>query len=204
MKVSKKDNNGIHSENATPGTHRIIVMTPEEEKGTVISYARYESLHGRLLIASTARGIAFIGFGEPQQLLSELKKRYPTAQITPDEKLLHRQALALVDDPRREEPLPLHIKGTTFQLAVWQELLEVPCGTTTSYGTLAHRIGRPTAARAVGSAVGRNPVACLIPCHRVLQGNNSMGGYHWGTALKAQLLRIESAQPKQTTVHTIR
>jgi AraC family transcriptional regulator of adaptative response/methylated-DNA-[protein]-cysteine methyltransferase len=96
------------------------------------------------------------------------------------------------------------VKGTPFQLAVWQELIQIPCTETISYGNLAQRIGRPDAARAVGSAVGRNPVACLIPCHRVLHSDSSLGGYHWGSELKVQLLRAEKAPFNQKTIHTTR
>lgn len=180
--------------NASVPQHVIIPMTPAEEMELAITYATYNSTYGPLLIASSSRGILFIGFGEEDHLLVELKDRYPTAVITPREDPLLRRALALIEEPTGEDVLLLHLRGTTFQMEVWEALLQIPYGKTTSYATLAKRIGRPAASRAVGSAVGKNPVACLIPCHRVLRSDNQMGGYHWGTHVKELLLKKESTQ----------
>lgn len=179
---------------AGPATHLIIPMTAAEETGLAITYATFNSSCGPLLVASSTRGILFVGFGEEKQLLVELRERYPAAVITPGEDPLHKRALALIEEPAGEDVLLLHLRGTTFQLEVWEALLQIPYGKTTSYATLAKRIGRPAATRAVGSAVGKNPVACLIPCHRVLRSDNQMGGYHWGTQIKEQLLKNESTQ----------
>jgi AraC family transcriptional regulator of adaptative response/methylated-DNA-[protein]-cysteine methyltransferase len=94
----------------------------------------------------------------------------------------------------RSKPLTLLLKGTNFQLQVWQALLQIPAGAATSYGALAELLDRPTAARAVGAAVGKNPVAYLIPCHRVLRESGAFGGYHWGTARKQAILGWEAAR----------
>lgn len=194
MNTSEKETISRHGMSANPAQHVIIPMTPAEEMELTITYATYNSTYGPLLIASSSRGILFIGFGEEDHLLVELKDRYPTAVITPGEDPLHGRALALIENPCGDDVLLLHLRGTTFQLKVWEELLQIPCGKTTSYANLANRIGRPAASRAVGSAVGKNPVACLIPCHRVLRSDNQMGGYHWGTHIKEQLLKKESTQ----------
>ena len=194
MNNSEKESISRQVMGASVAQHLIICMTPAEEMELAITYATYNSSYGPLLIASSARGILFIGFGEENHLLLELRDRYPAAVITSGEDPLHRRALALVEEPRGEDVLLLHLRGTTFQLEVWEALLQIPYGKTTSYANLANRIGRPTASRAVGSAVGKNPVACLIPCHRVLRSDNQMGGYHWGTHVKEQLLKKESTQ----------
>lgn len=192
MNNSREEINNRKGLNANPAQHTIIAMTPAEEKELVVTYTLYDSSYGPLLIATSTRGICFIGIGNEQLMLDELNERYPAAQITIGEKPILRRALALVEDTRKKDPLPLHIKGTAFQLMVWHELLQIPCGETTNYGILAQRIGRQGAARAVGSAVGRNPVACLIPCHRVVRADKRMGGYHWGTLLKEQMLSEET------------
>lgn len=194
MNNSEKESISRQVMGASVPKHLIIPMTPAEEIELAITYATFNSSYGPLLIASSARGILFIGFGEENHLLLELRDRYPAAVITSGEDPLHRRALALIEEPAGEDVLLLHLKGTTFQLKVWEELLQIPCGKTTSYANLANRIGRPAASRAVGSAVGKNPVACLIPCHRVLRSDNQMGGYHWGTHIKEQLLKKESTQ----------
>lgn len=174
--------------------HSIIRMTAAEERELEISYFQHTSSYGPLLIASSHKGIVFIGFGEEEQVLQELEERYPAAHCRVSKKPIHEQALALVDDPQRSDLLPLHVKGTPFQLAVWEQLLRIPYGQTIGYGDIAQQINHPNASRAVGSAVGKNPIACLIPCHRVVRSNNQMGGYHWGVVLKEQLLKSESAK----------
>lgn len=194
MSTDEKETISRQGMSANPATHLIIPMTAAEEKELAITYALYDSSYGPLLIASSSRGILFIGFGEENHLLLELRDRYPAAVINSGEDPLHRRALALIEEPAGEDVLLLHLKGTTFQMKVWEALLQIPYGKTTSYANLANRIGRPAASRAVGSAVGKNPVACLIPCHRVLRSDNQMGGYHWGTHIKEQLLKNESTQ----------
>ncbi len=92
------------------------------------------------------------------------------------------------------EQIKLHLNGTAFQLKVWQALLKIPLGDLTSYGAIAQKINRPTAARAVGSAIGHNPVAFLIPCHRVIQNSGNMGGYMWGTTRKSAIIGWEASK----------
>lgn len=94
----------------------------------------------------------------------------------------------------------LHLLGTEFQIAVWQALLQIPRGTTVSYAQIAQQIGRPLAVRAVGSAVGSNPVSLIVPCHRVVRADGSLGGYFWGLELKNRLLKDEGALPFDPTV----
>ena len=204
MHTSEKEITSRHGMNATPAQHRIIPMTPAEERELVIRYTIHNSSYGPLLIASSARGILFTGFGEEEQLLGELRDRFPAALITSGEDPLHRHALARIEKPYSEDTLSLHLKGTAFQLAVWEELLQIPCGKTTSYAMLAQKIGHPASSRAVGNAVGRNPIACLIPCHRVLRSDKQMGGYHWGMHVKVKLLEAEAALSFQSTINNNR
>jgi len=122
-------------------------------------------------------------------------RRWPAARYVADPALGDAYAgrLFAAPAPRSPAPLRLFIAGTPFQLQVWQALLSLPPGALTTYGDLARRLGRPGAARAVGSAVGRNPLAWLIPCHRVVRENGALGGYAWGVARKRALLAWESA-----------
>jgi AraC family transcriptional regulator of adaptative response/methylated-DNA-[protein]-cysteine methyltransferase len=103
-------------------------------------------------------------------------------------------AAAIAGSTNADAPLPLLLRGTNLQLAVWRALLRLPEGAAIAYGELAEAVGHPTAVRAVASAVGRNPVAPLIPCHRVLRANGALGGYRWGLTIKRRLLAMESAR----------
>jgi AraC family transcriptional regulator of adaptative response/methylated-DNA-[protein]-cysteine methyltransferase len=119
-----------------------------------------------------------------------VKAEFPEAEFVEDvarTRTLMRKAF----DPKRNRTLALDLKGTTFQRRVWSELLQIPSGATTTYGGLAARIGTPTASRAVGSAVGANPVCFVVPCHRVVRGDGTLGGYAWGPEMKAAMLAAE-------------
>jgi methylated-DNA-[protein]-cysteine S-methyltransferase len=159
---------------------------------TSIVQARYESPLGPMIVAATARGIAGVWF-EGQRHLPDCSA-WP---LQPEHALL-RQAIHQLDDyfagTRVAFDLPLDLQGgTAFQRSVWQALLTIPRGGTTSYGSLSQRIGQPAAVRAVGAAVGRNPVSILVPCHRVLGSNGSLTGYAGGLERKGALLRLEGA-----------
>lgn len=159
---------------------------------TSIVQAHYESPLGPMIVAATARGIAGVWF-EGQRHLPDCSA-WP---VQPDHPLL-RQAVRQLDDyfagTRVAFDLPLDLQGgTAFQRSVWQALLSIPRGGTTSYGNLSQRIGQPAAVRAVGAAVGRNPVSIVVPCHRVLGSNGSLTGYAGGLERKGALLRLEGA-----------
>lgn len=172
---------------------QIIRMLPGEENGMIISYNIYDSMFGKALIASTIRGICFIAPGTEKVLLSELKQKYPGAMWIKENAPLHASALSRMLGHDDGNLLPLHIKGTDFQLKVWNALLQIPPGEKSTYKFIAANIGQPKASRAVGTAVGQNPVCYLIPCHRVVRTDKSLGGYHWGTGLKKKMLKQESA-----------
>jgi AraC family transcriptional regulator of adaptative response/methylated-DNA-[protein]-cysteine methyltransferase len=172
-------------------------MTPsawrDGGRGAVIRWATAPTSLGPMLVAATARGICRLSFGEDKAVLAE---RFPRATIERDKAGLGgllAAAVAAVEAPERPHDLPLDIKGTAFQEAVWRELARIPPGETLSYAALATRVGKPGAARAAGSACGANPVAILIPCHRAKRGDGSLGGYAYGLPIKEALLEREEA-----------
>ncbi len=177
----------------------VEAVTPGEFKaggaGIEIAYAIHASPFGNCLIGLTERGICRLEFVEPGQeatVLKRLQQAWPKAQ------LLENPAgtAATIDRifsrlKKPVSPLPLLLQGTNFQLKVWQALLKIPEGAVTSYGHLADKLGQPKAGRAVGTAVGQNPIGYLIPCHRVLRANGEIGGYRWGTDRKLAILGTE-------------
>jgi len=167
--------------------------------GLTIRYGFVDSLFGRLLVAATDRGICHMAFedmpaDDRRPALSRLRAMFPAAQITEGDAGCHQDAAAaLAGDWSGPEPIRLHLRGTPFQIKVWEALLRIPSGTLAGYGDVAAAIGRPTAARAVATAIATNPVAVLIPCHRVIRQSGQIGGYAWGTARKQALIGREAA-----------
>ncbi len=158
-----------------------------------IAQTRYNSPLGPMVVAATAHGLAGLWF-EGQKHMPD-NAGWP---LQPEHPLL-RQAVAQLKEyfsgARSHFDLPLDLQGgTAFQQSVWRELLAIPPGGTTSYGVLSRRIGRPAAVRAVGAAVGRNPVSIVVPCHRVLGGDGSLTGYAGGIERKSALLQLEGAR----------
>jgi AraC family transcriptional regulator, regulatory protein of adaptative response / methylated-DNA-[protein]-cysteine methyltransferase len=159
--------------------------------GVTLRWAVVSTSLGPMLVAATERGICRLSFEEGEE---ELRERFPRAEIEPggdDLDDLVARAVTAVEEPARGLDLPLDVRGTAFQEAVWRELSRIPPGETLSYAALAARAGRPKAARAVGSACGANPVAVLIPCHRARRGDGSPGGYAYGLERKEELLARE-------------
>lgn len=169
---------------------QLEAMTPGEYKnkgsGLEISYATHESLFGALFVAQTPRGIcrtSFIDQNSEEDELKILSKNFPLASFIENKK----STKIFADTIFAKEPakkFSLHIAGTNFQLAVWRALLRIPSGQAISYGELAAHLKNPGASRAVGTAIGVNPVAFLIPCHRIIQQSGALGGYRWGTERK--------------------
>ena len=174
---------------------RIEGMTPGEYKqggaDVQIDYTFADSPFGEVCIAATPKGICHMAFIEQRaDALTELQHSLPHAVYREQRHPLHQRALQIfqvVSPP----PIPLHLKGTPFQLKVWQALLTIPAGRLQSYAALAAAIGQPEAARAVGTAISRNPVALLIPCHRVIRNSGIIGGYRWQRGRKMALLGYE-------------
>ncbi|APG18940.1 bifunctional transcriptional regulator/O6-methylguanine-DNA methyltransferase [Kosakonia radicincitans DSM 16656] len=161
-----------------------------------IRYALSDCALGRCLVAESERGICAILLADSdEQLLAELHTIFPHARnVQGDEAMLERVAQVIRRLDRADAPftLPLDLRGTAFQLQVWQALRELPAGTTISYQRLAQQIGKPGAVRAVASACAANKLAIVIPCHRVVRGDGALSGYRWGIARKAQLLQREA------------
>ncbi|MDH4471056.1 MAG: methylated-DNA--[protein]-cysteine S-methyltransferase [Fluviicola sp.] len=176
-------------------------MTPGEYKNggelLNITYQFAETLFGTVLIASTQKGLCHLMFiNTHNEALTELQHRFPKATFQEGQHSLHEAALQLLNglEINAELPVHLHLKGTAFQLKVWEALLKIPSGELSSYGKLAANIHQPTASRAVGTAIGDNPIAYLIPCHRVLQTSGKLGGYRWGTPRKSLMIGLEAVK----------
>lgn len=179
---------------------KIEGMTPGEYKNggedLTIYYDFATTLFGKVIVAATAKGICHLAFCEDEQLaLDILKERFPNAVYRQQSVSLHEDALRLLNrDHEATGEVKLHLKGTAFQLKVWEALLHIPAGRLTTYSGIAGLIDNPNAMRAVGSAIGDNPVAFLIPCHRVIQSGGTFGQYAWGTTRKTAMIGWEAAQ----------
>lgn len=159
--------------------------------GEVIHWGRAETTLGPLLVAATARGVCRVAFGVG---VEDLAAKFPHATLVEGGggfADLLAQVVAAVEVPGESGAIPLDVRGTAFQEAVWRALRQIPAGETRSYGELAAAVGNPRASRAAGSANGANPVAVLIPCHRVVRGDGALGGYAWGEGIKRALLARE-------------
>lgn len=170
-------------------------MTPsawrDGGRGETIRWATAETDLGSMLVAATDKGICRLSFDEDE---AELRRRFPNARIERGGAVmaeLVRRAVAAVNAPERPHDLPLDVRGTAFQEAVWRELSRIPAGETRTYAQIAAAVGRPSAVRAAGSANGANNVAVLIPCHRVVRTGGALGGYAYGVERKARLLERE-------------
>lgn len=178
---------------------KIEGMTPGEYKdggkNLFIHYSFADTPFGHMLIASTIKGICYMAFVEKEDCaLNELKGMYPNAsykQVTDD--IQQRVLYVFKQGWNQPEQIKLHIKGTDFQLKVWQALLKIPMGRLSTYGEIAKSMDNPKAGRAVGSAIGDNPIAFLIPCHRVILSTGLIGQYHWSSSRKAAIIGWESA-----------
>lgn len=151
---------------------------------------------GLICVAETSIGVCAVIFGDDQSLmLDDLSNRFEGAQFVPGDfanKAIAEQVARRVEQPAGLFPdIPMDIKGTAFQKAVWEILQKIPAGTVTSYSEVARRIGRPTAVRAVAQACGANPISVLIPCHRVVAQDAALTGYRWGLERKSSLLQRE-------------
>jgi len=180
----------------------VEAMTPGEFKakgaGLKIHFGFHPSPFGECLLAVTERGICglgFVGEGGRAQALEDFKRRWPAAEFQENPQKT-RSTIDRVFSPRKRngsETVKLFLMGTNFQVKVWEALLRIPPGSVVCYEDLARRLGKPSAARAVGGAVGRNPISFLIPCHRAIRKMGITGDYHWGAARKKAILAWEAA-----------
>ena len=175
-------------------------MTPGEFKNAgerlSINYSFAESPFGNLIVASTLKGICHLAFVENEEkALADLKARFANATFKQVVDKLQQDALFIFqNDWSKLNRIKLHLSGTPFQLKVWEAVLKIPQGQLTTYGTIAKEIAAPKASRAVGTAIGSNPVAFLIPCHRVIRASGNIGGYAWGNIRKTAMIGWEASQ----------
>jgi AraC family transcriptional regulator of adaptative response/methylated-DNA-[protein]-cysteine methyltransferase len=173
----------------TPATYR------KGAPGVEIDFTIADSPLGRLLLAATTRGVCRVMIGDNDRVLEkDLRDEYPAAAVRRDDRILSAQVRTLLEHLRGKSPhvdLPLDVRATAFQWRVWQQLQAIPYGQTRTYREIAAAIGKPTATRAVARACATNPVALLIPCHRVIGTDGSLRGYRWGVARKEKLLQQE-------------
>ncbi|MCA9994313.1 MAG: methylated-DNA--[protein]-cysteine S-methyltransferase [Anaerolineales bacterium] len=180
----------ITYEAMTPGQYK------QQGNGLDIRYGVHPSPFGPCLLALTERGICglhFLDDGGTENALAELYQRWPQATFVADSATT-RPLVAQIFDPQRTAPLHLQLQGTNFQVRVWEALLQIPAGRVVSYDLVAEMMGEKTAVRAVASAVARNPIGYLIPCHRVIRKTGAFGQYHWGETRKKAILAWEAAQ----------
>lgn len=195
----------VNLEAMTPGEYR------NGGEALSIRYAFIDTVFGPMLAAATEKGVCSIAFADDRAAaLKELALQWPNATFIEsaspftdgvkeyfggiEEEIKEETALGPAAKAKSEKNIRLHVKATPFQLKVWEALLKVPAGEVATYSRIAQQIGHPKAARAVGSAVGDNPVAYLIPCHRVIKSTGLFGGYHWGPVRKTAMLGWESAK----------
>lgn len=175
-------------------------MSPAEYKNggknLKINYSFSESPFGEIMTASTEKGVCYMAFAENKEnALRDLVNKFPNASFFEKQDEFQQNALSIFTKDWSElGAIKLHLKGTDFQLKVWESLLTIPMGKLSTYGNLAKEIGSPKASRAVGTAIGSNPVAFLIPCHRVIQSTGKIGGYMWGSDRKKMMIGWESSK----------
>ncbi len=178
----------VNLEAITPGEYK------SSGEGLKINYGMHETKFGKAFIAVTERGICQLSFMDNDDdsiFIKELEQCWTSASIK-ESKTITKPYIDSIFSDKKRQPLSLYVKGTNFQINVWKALLNVPYGKLTTYGQLANLIGNPKASRAVGSAVGANPVSFLIPCHRVIRASGVIGEYRWGTTRKRSILSWET------------
>lgn len=179
---------------------RLEGMTPNEYRnggqGLMIEYGYTDTPFGEIIIAATSKGVCHISFIDSHKHgLEILTQAFPNAQFKSSFSSYHQQVSDFMNRKTDlADPIKLHVKGTAFQIKVWEALLKIPFGELGTYGRIAEHIGNPKASRAVGTAIGSNPIAYLIPCHRVIQYSGIVGGYMWGPDRKTAMIGWENAQ----------
>jgi len=181
----------VTCEAVSPGEHRSL------GEGLVIAYGFHHTPFGECLVATTARGIcrlAFVSEGGRDAQAKELQRCWPRARLARDQAATGKLVAPIFDAAHRAKPLHLWVRGSNFQIKVWEALLRIAPGELACYEHVARAIGAPRASRAVGAAVGANPIAVLIPCHRVIRKAGDLGDYRWGLTRKRALIAREAAQ----------
>ncbi|WP_429069964.1 bifunctional transcriptional activator/DNA repair enzyme AdaA [Aeromonas dhakensis] len=181
---------------------QLEAVTPGEYKqrgaGLIIDHGVHDTPFGQAFVALTPRGVcnfSFLDDQAPQAPLTTLAHNWPEAKLREAPSRTQGVIHTMFDTSKKaDRPISLHVSGTNFQISVWRALLQIPPAKVVSYAQVASAVGNPKAARAVGLAVGANPVALMIPCHRVIQQNGKLGGYHWGETRKQAIHAWEAAR----------
>ena len=183
---------------------KVEAMTPGDYakggQGVTIEYGFHACPFGDVLVLATDKGVCGLAFGnegDDGDILADMKARWPKAEYRENGARTAIIAGQIFDPQRSSGVLALHLIGTPWQIKVWEALLAIPSGKLVTYRTIAEKIESPQSSRAVGAAVGRNPISWLIPCHRVLGSNGALTGYHWGVARKRAMLAVEAARLNQ-------
>ena len=181
----------VAHEALTPGDYR--------RDDLILRYGFHPSPFGEAIVVAAPRGMAGLGFvdeGNREHALADMARRWPRAGLVEDKGATAPYARRAFDPTlwRPDAPLRVVMIGTDFELRVWETLLSVPMGRATTYSDIARKIGRPKAARAVGAAVGKNPISFVVPCHRVLGRSGALTGYHWGLARKQAIIGWEAGR----------
>lgn len=163
------------------------------EEESIINYSIFNYRFGKMLIASSAKGVCLLEFIDSDQTPSDLLlQRFKGVSFKEHKDKYQIDVINFLQHPEEiHSDIYLQLDGTDFQFSVWSELLNIPSGTTVSYSEISKRIGMPKASRAVGTAVGKNPIAIIIPCHRVISSTGKIGQYHWGVNRKIEILKTE-------------
>jgi AraC family transcriptional regulator of adaptative response/methylated-DNA-[protein]-cysteine methyltransferase len=186
----------VTSEAMTPGDVR------RRGEGLTINHGFHATPFGEAVVMATERGVAGIAFVDEDagqsraDALADLTRRWPAAcfREAPDQTAEHASRIFGTSRWSADQPIRIVLIGTDFEVRVWQTLLRIPMGRAVTYADIARHLGNPTASRAVGSAVGRNPISFVVPCHRVLRSDGGLGGYHWGLTRKRALIGWETGQ----------
>mgnify|MGYP000562785912 CR=1 FL=1 len=195
--ASRLHDHFVQLEAVTPGEYK------NKGEGVSIEYGFHNTPFGQVFVAVTQRGICRMDFADyicTDELLAALRRDWPKSTLKREDRSTRYVIDVLFDDKRggQHAPLSLHVAGTNFQVAVWRALLRIPPKKFASYSQIAKAVKHPKASRAVGNAVGANPVALLIPCHRVIQKSGALGGYRWGAAKKLMVQTWEQVQHELT------
>ncbi|WP_316858416.1 bifunctional helix-turn-helix domain-containing protein/methylated-DNA--[protein]-cysteine S-methyltransferase [uncultured Cohaesibacter sp.] len=187
----------VTHEAITPGAYKA------KGEGLVIDYGFHPSPFGLALVMVTDYGLAGLAFADPgdeQAALEDMSERWPNARYRQNEEGTRSFANRIFEPQewQEEQPLRITLIGTDFEIRVWEMLLKIPLGNMTTYSTIANHLGKPKAARAVGTAVGKNPISFVVPCHRVLGKGGSICGYHWGLTRKRAILGWEQGHVKDS------
>ena len=164
-----------------------------------MNYGFHESPFGKAIVVATERGLAGLGFadpGEEKAAIEDMQRRWPRARLEENAERTAPIARRIFDQAcwRKDQPLRVVMIGTDFEVRVWETLLGIPMGRASTYSDIAKKLGKPNAARAVGAAVGKNPISFVVPCHRVLGKSGDITGYHWGLTRKRAMLGWEAGQ----------